>query len=241
MAWSPDYGDYWSTITPRYAVQDFCFESSTTLYTVNGYGMVQRLPYTGTSWSTNLPTYQTNLELAHTIVAVPDGKVLVGAATGSSYPVSYSADKGVTFDTGNQTISGHANIHVIFDVDFKNNSFIYAGDDSAASGFGTVYRNTVPSYQRWTDNDMMSAANGNAYVFASEPSLAWPAGDNPPHIVGQFGLVQAWTGDPQPALYSAHAAVYTSVAAMSTSTVRRYCNFNCYHHHLVLVLYWQQT
>ncbi len=63
MAWSPDCGDYWSTITPRFAVQDFAFESSTTMYTVNGYGMVQRLPYTGTSWSTNLPSYQTCLEL----------------------------------------------------------------------------------------------------------------------------------------------------------------------------------
>ncbi|MHB8086416.1 MAG: hypothetical protein ACYDHZ_11380, partial [Dehalococcoidia bacterium] len=32
MAWSPDYGDYWATVTPRYPVQDFTFESSTTMY-----------------------------------------------------------------------------------------------------------------------------------------------------------------------------------------------------------------
>ena len=80
MAWSPDYGDYWAMITPRYAVQDFAFESSTILYTViSTGGLVQRLPYTGTAWSTNLPTYDTTLLGGHTIVAVPDGKVLVGA------------------------------------------------------------------------------------------------------------------------------------------------------------------
>ncbi len=56
MAWSPDYGDYWATITPRYPVQDFAFESSTTIYVLSADGLVQRLPYTGTSWSTNLPT-----------------------------------------------------------------------------------------------------------------------------------------------------------------------------------------
>ena len=56
MAWSPDYGDYWATITPRYPVQDFTFETSTTIYVLSPDGVVQRLPYTGTSWSTNLPT-----------------------------------------------------------------------------------------------------------------------------------------------------------------------------------------
>jgi len=214
MAWSPDYGDYWAPITPRFAVQDFAFESSTTLYVINGYGMVQRLPYTGTSWSTNLPTYQTNLETAHTIVAVPDGKVLAGSGSLSSYPVAYSADKGVTWTTGTQSISGHGKMHVIFDVDFKNNNFIYVGDDAAATAMGTVYRNTVPSFQRWTDNDMMSAANGNGSALgvdlyllvrgATPPSTTAYGYTLPPHNIGIYGLVQAWTGDPQPALYAAH-------------------------------------
>ncbi len=59
---------------------------------------------------------------------------------------------------------------------------------------------------------MMSPANGNGYVFQAEPQLWWSAGgsNNPPHMVGQFGLVQAWTGDPQPALYSAHDNITNS-------------------------------
>ncbi|MEI6186658.1 MAG: hypothetical protein WCP43_05580, partial [Dehalococcoidia bacterium] len=224
MAWSPDYGDYWATVTPRYAVQDFAFESSTVLYTVNSTGAVQRLPYTGTSWSTNLPTYDTTLLGGHTIVAVPDGKVLVGASASQSYQVAYSADKGVTFSLVTDSIYGNGNEHVIFDVDFKNNSFIYMGDDNlkTATNPGTVYRNTVPSSARWADNDMMSAANGGGAAISD--SVLWPAGwsaTKPPHIVGQFGLAQAWTGN-KPALYSAHDNVTTSVSmATNSSAVSR--------------------
>jgi hypothetical protein len=182
MAWSPDYGDYWAMIGPRFAVQDFAFESSTSLYVVSTGGLVQRMPYTGTSWSTNLPSYDTTLLGAHTIVAVPDGKVLVGAAAGMTFSIAYSADKGVTFMDILDTIVGHGNEHAIFDVDFKNNSFIYMGDDAAnTTGLGTVYRNTVPSYTRWVDNDMMSIGNGNAYIFAGVPALACPQATIPAH------------------------------------------------------------
>jgi len=228
MAWSPDFGDYWANITPRYIVQDFAFESSTTMYIVNQLGLVQRLPYTGTSWSTNLPGYATDLEVTHTIVAVPDGKVLVGAGSGSSYPASYSADKGVSFSaSGGQSLVGHGNEHVIFDVDFKNNSFVYMADDNfvgASAAPGTVYRNTVPSWQRWSDNDMMSAINGSGYIFQGVVfgGLAnWTAATQPPHPVGQFGLAQAWTGDPMPALYSAHDNITNSIGTWRNSAVCR--------------------
>ena len=70
---------------------------------------------------------------------------------------------------------------------------------------GTVYRNTVPNFTNWVDNDMMEVTNG-AY------GITWPNGNNPPHPVGIFGLVQAWTGIPQPALYAAHDQIFTSLA-----------------------------
>jgi hypothetical protein len=229
MAWSPDYGDYWSNIGPRFAVQDFAFESSTTIYVLATSGLVQRLPYTGTSWSTNLNSYDTVLGAAHTIVAIPDGKVLVGAASGSNsdFPGAYSADKAVTWTQFTDAITSHGNEHIIFDVDFANNSFFYMGDDafngagfsvaSSSSGLGTVYRNTAPASTRWVDNDMMSFANGGSYIFSSAGAdLAWPGyPGNPPHIVGQFGLVQAWTGMPQPALYTAHNVINPSYATVA--------------------------
>jgi len=222
MAWSPDFGDYWAMVAPRFAVQDFAFESSTTLYVVSPGGLVQRLPYTGTSWSTNLASYDTTLQMAHTIVAVPDGKVLVGGAGGaagqSTYPFAYSADKGLTFNgSSGYAIAGAGNQHVLFDVDFKNNNFIYMGDDNAGTAVGTVYRNTAPSFTTWVDNDMMEAANGAAYIFAGVGApLAWTTAagvaiDEPPHPVGIFGLVQAWTGEPQPALYAAHDNITYSI------------------------------
>jgi len=200
MAWSPDFGDYWANVTPRFVVQDFAFESSSTIYVLSAAGLVQRLPYTGTSWPTNLNSYDTVLSATHTIVAVPDGKVLVGGAVGSNseFPVAYSADKGVTFMQTSDAIIGHGNEHVIFDVDFKNNSFIYMGDDAQDGMLGTVYRNTLPSFTRWVDNDMMSIGNNAS-------GIDWPEGTvGPPHPVGIFGLAQAWTGSPDPAVYAAH-------------------------------------
>ena len=234
MAWSPDYGDYWASITPRYPVQDFAFETSTTMYVLSADGIVQRLPYTGTSWTTNLPNYDTQLLYGHTIAAVPDGKVLVGAGVNAPYPMAYSLDKGVTMSVLADPIAGHGNEHVIFDVDFANNSFIYMADDSVfnnspnftvnngGTAVGTVYRNTIPANTRWVDGDMMSAANGNGYVFSDDTSLWWSTGgsNNPPHIVGQFGLVQAWTGDPQPALYSAHDNVTNSSGYQDSAVCR---------------------
>jgi hypothetical protein len=210
MAWSPDFGDFWASITPRNIVQDFAFESSTVLYTVSPMALVQRLPYTGTAWSTNLPSYDTTLTMAHTIVAIPEGKVLVGSATGMAYNLGFSSNKGETFSLITVAIPGHGNEHVIYDVDFKNNNFVYMGDDVAGGVLGTVYRNTIPSFGRWVDNDMMSIGNGAtglAWPVLAAASCAAPAGTNPvdpPHPIGIFGLVQAWTGEPQPALYAAH-------------------------------------
>ena len=150
------------------------------------------------------------------------------------YPLAYSLDKGVTFNVIADPIAGHGNEHVIFDVDFANNQFIYMGDDSitynkpnqtkdnGGTAVGTVYRNTIPSSGRWVDGDMMSAANGNSYVFQAEPQLWWSTSgsNNPPHMVGQFGLVQAWTGDPQPALYSAHDNITNSNGYQDSAVCR---------------------
>ncbi|MGD0855709.1 MAG: hypothetical protein ABSA18_07865, partial [Dehalococcoidia bacterium] len=69
LAWSPDFGDYWAVVTPRDPVRDFTFESSTIIYTLSPIGLVQRLPYTGTAWSTNLPSYDTTMGTGHTIAA----------------------------------------------------------------------------------------------------------------------------------------------------------------------------
>jgi len=208
MAWSPDYGDYWVAVAPRYLVGDFTFESSRIMYVAGVTGMVQKLVYTGTAWSTNLQGADTHV-IPHTIVA-RDGKVLVGAheySTQSGVSLSYSADSGVNFYRYMDDMPVKGNVHAIFDTDFQNNHFIYAavGDNVT----GTVYRNTAPAFTRWSDNDMMDVSNG-----AAGPD--WWGGvavpGDPPHLVGYYGIVMAFTGNPQPALYAVHDNISTSLA-----------------------------
>ncbi|MCX6005141.1 MAG: hypothetical protein NT082_05660, partial [Chloroflexi bacterium] len=199
MAWSPDFGDFWATVTPRNPVQDFTFESSTIMYTLSPNGMVQKLDYTGTAWSTSLPSYDSLLTSGgHTIAAYPGGKIMVGPAIGEVYPVSYSPDGGVTFQQMMKAMSPQGNMHVIFDPDFKNNNMRYAGDDNIVRGLGSVFRSSRDFFY-----DIMSVANGTVgSIWPIPPAL--PGVDQPPHNIGIFGLAQAWTGDPKPALYAAH-------------------------------------
>jgi hypothetical protein len=148
---------------------------------------------------------------------MPYDKILVGAGYGAAYPVAYSSDKGVTFIQIRETIKGHGNEHVIFDVNFKENAFIYLGCDmwgGLATAPGTVYRNSVPNVVSWTDADMMSKINGAT-------GIAWPPGtDSPPHPVGVFGIAQAWTGNPQQALYVAHSWITNSHGIVDSAVCR---------------------
>jgi len=214
MAWSPDYGDYWSAVTPRYLVEDFTFETSRIMYVAGVTGMVQKLVYTGTAWSTNLQGADSGV-IPHTITA-RNGKVLVGAnwhSTLNGTPVSYSADGGLNFQTYRNDMPFKGNVHAIFDTDFENNRFIYAavGDNVT----GTVYRNTVPVFTRWADNDMMDVTNGatGSNWLAETPAV----GPNPPHLRGYYGIVMAFTGNGQPALYAAHDNITTTHFGLTTS------------------------
>ena len=207
MAWSPDYGDYWAVIIPKYVVEDFTFESSRVIFVAGITGMVQKLVYTGTAWSTNLPAVDSTV-IPHTITA-RNGKVMVGAnliSTLEGKPIAYSADSGANFQTYRDYMPVMGMVHAIFDSDFAKNRFIYAavGDNVT----GTVYRNTVPVFTRWTDNDMMDVSNG---ATGSDWSAETPpAGPNPPHLRGYYGIVMAFTGNGQPALYAAHDNITTT-------------------------------
>ncbi len=163
MSWSPDFGDYWANITPRLTVEDFAFESSTIIYVLEGSpptntGNVQKMPYTGTAWSSSLPSVNTQLGGGHTIEAKAPDKVLVGnqsTAAATPFAVSISLDGGFTWVPAIRPINQPANIgyHAIFDTDYGvgNNTTIYEGDDS--TGLGLVQRNFMPAGANvpWTD------------------------------------------------------------------------------------------
>jgi hypothetical protein len=221
MAWSPDFGEYWATIVLRDPVQDFTFSSSTQMFVLSPDGKVQNLPYTGTSWSTTLPSYSTGLQGAHTIVASANN-VLVGAnasTNAAGYAASVSQDSGVTWTVVQQKLPTNGNVHVAFDLNSSGGSFIFAAADNgpllnagsphvAGSLPGAVYRNTFPTPTAWVN--IMSRSAG-----ARGPSW-WPsttAGD-PPHSVGQFGVV---SDNPGAALFSAHDKISLKSAPGPTS------------------------
>ncbi len=213
MAWSPDYGDYWAAVTPRYPVEDFTFDSSRVIYVAGINGMVQKLVYTGTAWSTNLPGADSGV-IPHTLTS-RNGKVLVGARLGSTLegkPIAYSADSGANFQTYRDNIPVKGMVHAIFDVDFEKNRFIYAaiGDNVT----GTVYRNSAPVFTRWGDNDMMDISNGATGADWTVDNIT--IGPNPPHLISYYGIVMAFTGNGQPALYAAHDNITTTHFGITT-------------------------
>jgi hypothetical protein len=184
QAWSPDYGDYWANISARDNIQDFAFESQTILYNLYVAGTVQKLPYTGTAWSTTLPSINTGAGPGHMIVAKPEGKVLVGygGGAGAPFPAGISTDGGASFAPLMQPINYHQ-AHVAFDPDFDNNNIVYWGDDTDNTGH--VYRAMVANpygILPWTDTDMMSAVNN---------ADGCPDPDN---TNGIYGIALAYTG-----------------------------------------------
>lgn len=210
QAWSPDYGDYWVSILGSNVIQDFTFESSRVIYNLSPPGLVQRLVYTGTAWSNTIPAVLTGI-IGHNIVA-RDGKVLVGAASSDqeNASVAYSSDSGKNWQLFRDRLPVGGNVHVIFDVDFENNRFIYAAVDDNGTD-GTVYRNTAPAFTRWEGNDLMDTTSGAAGPDWWNDGYDQSQGD-PPHRRAYYGIVMAYTGNSQPALYAAHDNITVSVA-----------------------------
>jgi hypothetical protein len=192
--WSPDFGDFWAKINPRNPIADFAFESSTLLWNVDPSGIVQKLPYTGTAWSSAEPDIDGKAGGAHMIAVKPEGKILIGSSgilPGMLTAMSFSLNGGESFSLIPSALRADAgNVHVAFDSDFENNNIAYIGDDGPT---GRIYRYQLPFPMggRWVDNDMMDATNGNC-----------GSGLGVPHMVGYYGLQVAFTGG---ALYGAHA------------------------------------
>lgn len=226
--WSPDYGDFWVNINALNPVQDFAFESSTILYDLSPGGLIHRLTYSGTTWNTTAKSYDSRVVTAHTIAILPKDKVLVGAAVDGMVAASFSPTRGEQWIEIPRGARFNGNMHVAFDVDFANNKFIYLADDKYNTGgtkdtnyTGTIFREEAPAYIRLDDCDMMSEGN-SGHAAVSWPPTA-PNGVaiwDPPHPEGQFGIVTARTGDPQPAVYTAHNIIPTTQGMRNSAVCR---------------------
>jgi hypothetical protein len=223
VAWSPDYGDFWGNINPRLAVQDMAFQDSTTLHILSLDATAQKLPYTGTAWSSAGATVQCNLAAGHTIEATGAGRLIVGAAWQSSYAAAFSPDGGTNFipfvqPTGDSPLIGY---HAILDTDFETNATVYIGSDAngAAGPAGKVRRNTAPAGvgNPWTDmcrtftgpfwwtnhrayyglvqtNSKNVSGQGTLYA-AHRPGVGCGAGDIAGNVIPQpAGCLMPWSG-----------------------------------------------
>ena len=187
VAWSPDFGDYWADITPRIAVQDMDAESSTILYILDIAGNVQKMPYTGTAWSSAIQTVTTG-PTGHTIRAQAEGKVLTGA-TGAinPFPAWISLNGGASFIPMTRiprNVPPAVGYHVLFDTDYDDNETIYLGNDNAA---GLVWRNKAPSGSNAEWTDMMTGALG----YTGHTSYFGLAQSNSKTVTGQGTLYAA--------------------------------------------------
>jgi hypothetical protein len=131
--WSPDFGDFWARINPRNNIADFAFETSTLLWNVAPNGVVQKLPYTGTAWSSAEPDIDGKIGVAHMIAVQPEGKILIGGGgiiPGMLSAMSFSLNGGESFSLIPSSLRADAgNVHVAFDGEFENNNIAYIGDD----------------------------------------------------------------------------------------------------------------
>ena len=229
-AWSPDYGDYWANITPRIEIQDMAAESSTVLYVLKANGQVQKMPYTGTAWSSTVTTTNTNISGGHTIEAMAEGKVLVGNIANQAFAAAYSTNGATSFSSWSRTALTQGNFHAIFDPDFATNKLVYVADDAAnqsqlnyagypttgtvaattpagswAVSTGRIYRNDTDGLAvEWTD------MYTNGFFWGTVTSATAPH--------GFYGIVatNAKNVSAQPTLYAATGATPNLAQAFSS-------------------------
>ncbi len=225
--WSGDYGDFWASVTTPDPIQDFAFETSTILYNLSPIGYVEKLTYSGTAWSSKNRGYDSRVRSAHTIAAIPTGKILVGASSQGPDAASFSPSGGDQWIEIPSNGASLGNVHVAFDANFSDNKFVYLADDKIdllglkdSSLAGSIFREQVPAYIKLTDADMMSDANGAHAEINWPPTARGLPLNDPPHPVGQFGVVAAKTGDPQPAVYTAHDNITTTQGRNNSAVCR---------------------
>jgi hypothetical protein len=158
--------------------------SSTLLYVLDTGGRIQKMPYTGTAWSSAEQTKDAFVR-GHMILARYDSVnkktsdwVMVGdnAAFAALAPVTWSKDQYNTYGYTATPTGDRGRVHVAFDSMFETNNTIYIGFDGLGLGQGGVYRFAIGKSSQWDDLMNVSTAFGTF------------------HNVGIYGLMVAFTG-----------------------------------------------
>jgi hypothetical protein len=162
IIWSPDFGDYWTSINPSLAVQDMAAEDSSTLYVLSADGLVQKLIYSGKGWVPKAPVL-TGLDSGYSIATAftgltPDndeGQVIVGGSGIGSYNVAYSSDGGSTFKPVMAQLPTRGNTLVVASSGFDASGDIFAINSGGMYQWSVYYGGgtwswPLPELNKWS-------------------------------------------------------------------------------------------
>ncbi|MBM3153882.1 MAG: hypothetical protein FJ008_00950 [Chloroflexi bacterium] len=154
LMWSPDFGDYWTNINTRLAIQDMAPEDSKTLYLLSPDGWVQKFSYSGTGWVLEQNTL-TELGAAYSIATAytgitPDnhkGHVIVSGTGVGPYDVAYSIDGGNTFSHVPTSLPTQGNTLVVASSAYRSDGYILAINSGGMYACG-IYSGT-DEWETW--------------------------------------------------------------------------------------------
>ena len=143
IMWSPDFGDYWMNISPRFNVQDMAAEDSETLYVLSSGGQIQKFIYRGTGWVSGA-SMSAGLDTGYSIAtaytgSTPDndkGHIIVGGTGTGIYDVAYSTDGGTSFTPIIRLLPSRGNTLVGASSSYKHDGNILAINSSGMYCWG---------------------------------------------------------------------------------------------------------
>jgi photosystem II stability/assembly factor-like uncharacterized protein len=140
---SHDRGNSWKKrLTPGPMI-DGVLADANTLYVALPGGYVRRATESGLLWSKLVPT---GIDDINMLTITSNGTILVGGRNGE---VAYSTDNGTSFTLINKVI-GIGDVQVIADIDFQDNSIIYASTNATDIG---IRRWQIGTSTQWEQID----------------------------------------------------------------------------------------
>jgi len=196
VMWSPDFGDYWINITPRFNVQDVAAEDSNTLYILSATGWVQKLTYSGTGWvsDSSLPTgLNTGYSIATAYTGLtPDndkGHIIVGGTGTGNSDVAYSTNGGAIFTPITTLLPSRGNTLVVAHSGYKSNGEIFAINPGGMYEWSTYYgggawawpqpREGEWSQQGWGSHTGLAISRNGSFYFSA---LSWSTWTIVPYV-----------------------------------------------------------
>jgi len=162
IMWSPDFGDYWTSISPSLVIQDIAVEDSKTLYILSPDGWMQKFAFSGVDWVSG-SSVSTELDTGYSIATAytgltPDndkGHVIVAGNGTGGYDVAYSTDGGVSFTPITTQLPTRGKTLVIAHSGYKKGGNIFAINSGGMYEWSVYYGGgtwawPLPEFGKWS-------------------------------------------------------------------------------------------